>query len=131
MSELVLYGIKDSWLPCTERSYYRLPYGIRLLAKQFLGAILDIEVDQSAYRELLDVFLLYPDIKINKTTDAGGVYMLGLHWTALMFACHRGNSAIVSRLVQVPGLDINYQADWSISMSRIVPRSSYASNLMA
>ena len=26
-----------------------------------------------------------------------------------MFACHRGNPAIVSRLVQVPGLDINYQ----------------------
>ena len=27
----------------------------------------------------------------------------------LMFAFGRGNSAIVSRLVQVPGLDINYQ----------------------
>ena len=74
---------EDSWLPCTERSYYRRPYaiknqrgaskippnggilrskapsrglwmpelvlyGIRELAKQFLGAILDIEVDNSA-----------------------------------------------------------------------------------
>ena len=29
--------------------------------------------------------------------------------TALLFACLRGNSAIVSRLVKVPGLDINYQ----------------------
>ena len=29
--------------------------------------------------------------------------------TGLMVACYRGNSAIVSRLVQVPGLDINYQ----------------------
>ena len=28
--------------------------------------------------------------------------------TGLMFACESGNSAIVSRLVQVPGLDINY-----------------------
>ena len=26
-----------------------------------------------------------------------------------MFACNSGNSAIVSRLVEVPGLDINYQ----------------------
>ena len=33
----------------------------------------------------------------------------GRHWTALMVACRAGNSAIVSRLVQVPGLDINYQ----------------------
>ena len=30
-------------------------------------------------------------------------------WSGLMFACERGHSAIVSRLVQVPGLDINYQ----------------------
>ena len=29
--------------------------------------------------------------------------------TGLMIACNSGNSAIVSRLVQVPGLDINYQ----------------------
>ena len=30
-------------------------------------------------------------------------------WDALMGACHVGNSAEVSRLVQVPGLDIDYQ----------------------
>ena len=65
---------KDSWLPCTERSYYRPPYAIknqrgasskapsrglwmpelvlyciRVLVKQFLGTVLDIEVDQSDY----------------------------------------------------------------------------------
>ena len=35
--------------------------------------------------------------------------MYGRQWTALLFACEHGNPAIVSRLVQVPGLDINYQ----------------------
>ena len=34
---------------------------------------------------------------------------LGCQWTALMFACQYGNSAIVSRLLKEPGLDINYQ----------------------
>ena len=33
----------------------------------------------------------------------------GLQWTGLMYACEAGNPAIVSRLVQVSGLDINYQ----------------------
>ena len=28
-SSLVLYGIRDSWLPCTERSYNRRPYAIK------------------------------------------------------------------------------------------------------
>ena len=28
-SSLVLYGIRDRWLPCTERSYYRRPYAIK------------------------------------------------------------------------------------------------------
>ena len=28
-SSLVLYGIRDSWLPYTERIYYRRPYGIK------------------------------------------------------------------------------------------------------
>ena len=37
-SSLVLYGIRDRWLPCTERSHYRA---------QFLGSNLDIEVDNS------------------------------------------------------------------------------------
>ena len=49
--------------------------------------------------------LSHPDIKINNTTE----YYIGGQCTALMIACHMGNSAIVSRLVQVPGLDINYQ----------------------
>ena len=31
-----------------------------------------------------------------------------LQWTALINACFSGNSAMVSRLVQVPWLDINY-----------------------
>ena len=33
----------------------------------------------------------------------------GSQMSGLMVACERGNSAIMSRLVQVPGLDINYQ----------------------
>ena len=28
-SSLVLYGIWDKWLPCTERIYYRRPYAIK------------------------------------------------------------------------------------------------------
>ena len=37
--------------------------------------------------------------------------------TGLWYACDRGNSAIVSRLLQVPGLDINYQADgWTAAI---------------
>ena len=38
-----------------------------------------------------------------------------IQWTGLMFACEAGNSAIVSRLVQVPGLDINYQDEGGIT----------------
>ena len=64
--------------------------------------------------QLLEILLSHPDIKINNTART----ILGndeteetfiAHWTALMFACDRGNLDIVSRLVQVPGLDINYQ----------------------
>ena len=55
------------------------------------------------YPELLEILLSHPDIKINKTTEC--------QRTALMVACDAGNSAIVSRLVEVPGLDINYQDD--------------------
>jgi len=58
------------------------------------------------YPELLEILLSHPQIKINNTTECG----VG-QWTALMFACNVGNSAIVSRLVQVPGLDINYQEE--------------------
>ena len=52
------------------------------------------------YLKLLDVLLSQPDIKINKATYLG--------WTALMFACHAGNSEVVSKLVQVPGVDLNH-----------------------
>ena len=54
------------------------------------------------YLELLEILLSHPDIKINNTTTN-----LCSQWTALMFACDAGNSAIVSRLVEVAGLDIN------------------------
>ena len=42
-------------------------------------------------------------VDVNSKGDWGGCL------TGLMFACNAGNSAIVSRLVEVPGLDINYQ----------------------
>ena len=67
---------------------------------------LTIAADKN-YQELLEILLSHPDIKINNTTDNRQL-RLG-KWTALMFACKRGNSAIVSRLVQLPMLDINYQ----------------------
>ena len=70
--------------------------------------------------ELLEILLSQPQIKINNTTDAAGLEVLplsGLQFTPLMFACRAGNSAIVSRLVQVPGLDINYQdrRGWTVA----------------
>ena len=46
-------------------------------------------------------------VDVNSTKE----YMYGSQLTGLMVSCHRGHSAIVSRLVQVPGLDINYQED--------------------
>ena len=58
------------------------------------------------YLELLEIFLSHPQIKINNIGNKQQ------HWhkqTALMVACRCGNSAIVTRLVQVPGLDINLQ----------------------
>ena len=57
------------------------------------------------YSDLVDLLLAQPDIKINNTTR----HFPRLQWTALMFACEAGNPDIVSRLVEVPGLDINYQ----------------------
>ena len=67
------------------------------------------------HTELLEILLTHPDIKINKPTES----LIRLHhcqkivkggkFTALMTACDAGNPAIVSRLVEVPGLDINYQ----------------------
>ena len=56
------------------------------------------------YTELVEIFLSHPDIQINKTTKISGYQE-----SPLMLACPAGNSAIVSRLVQVDGLDINYQ----------------------
>ena len=54
------------------------------------------------YTALLDILISHPDIQISPERE-------GCQWTALMFACCHGNSDIVSRLVQMPGLDINYQ----------------------
>ena len=64
------------------------------------------------HTELLEILLSHPHIKINKTINNNSYNKPGtFQWTALMVACNRGNSAIVSRLVQVPGLDINYQTE--------------------
>ena len=67
------------------------------------------------YLELLDILLSHPAIKINQTTDAGGVpeSFPGRQWTALMFACYGGNSDSVSKLTTVEGLDYNYQDHWA------------------
>jgi len=54
--------------------------------------------------------LSHPNIKINSTTK---YQYHGEQMTALMFACGAGNSAIVSRLVEVPGLDFNYHDEES------------------
>ena len=43
-------------------------------------------------------------VDVNTTEECDGKQV-----SALMVACGVGNSAIVSRLVQVPGLDINQQ----------------------
>jgi len=66
------------------------------------------------YPELLEILLSHPDIEINKTTE-----YYGSQWTALMVACGAGNSAIVSRLVEVPGLDINYQDEWGYTTAHM------------
>jgi len=58
------------------------------------------------YPELLEILLSHPQIKINNTKKHNRS-----KWTALGAACSAGNYTIVSRLVQVPGLDINYQED--------------------
>ena len=58
--------------------------------------------------ELMEIFLSHPNIKINNTTlstDSGKKFK----WTALIFACMKGNSAIVNRLNKMTGLEINYQ----------------------
>ena len=57
--------------------------------------------------ELLEILLSHPHIKINIKTSCGknNIYPR----TALMIACTLGNSVIVSRLVQISELNINYQ----------------------
>ena len=61
------------------------------------------------YTELLEILLSHSDIKINKTTKWYDRSFLQSQLTSLMFACDAGNPATVSRLVEVPGLDINHQ----------------------
>ena len=56
------------------------------------------------YLELLEILLSQPQIKINNITPDGD--------TALIVACEAGNSAILTRLLQVPGLDVNLQNKW-------------------
>ena len=68
---------------------------------------------QYNYPELLEILLSHHHIKVNNTTKVtlkiNDTTNRENQWTALMVACNAGNPAIVSRLVQVPGLDINYQ----------------------
>ena len=45
-------------------------------------------------------------------------------WTALMFASYAGNPAVVSRLVQVPGLDLNYLDDDHENDAEILARKN-------
>ena len=59
------------------------------------------------YIELLEILLSHPHIQTSCNVSA------------LKEACARGNSAIVSRLVQVPGLDINYQDLHGITAARM------------
>ena len=63
------------------------------------------------YPELLEILLSHPDIKINNKSLVPGSddFDPGSHRTVLMIACDRGNPAIVSRLVQVRWLNINYE----------------------
>ena len=65
-------------------------------------------------QELLEILLSHPDIKINNTTKIRKkinkiTKIKKYKLTPLMVACEYGTPAIVSRLVQVPELDINYQ----------------------
>ena len=52
------------------------------------------------HSETLDVLLAHPDIEINKAANNA---------TALLYTCRFGRAGILSRLVQVPELDINHQ----------------------
>ena len=71
--------------------------------------------------ELLEILLSHPDIKINNTATSYGPGGLGnwfpafgenSQWTPLMFACDGYKHYIATKLVRVPGLDINYQDEY-------------------
>ena len=58
-------------------------------------------------------------VDVNTTQESDGKQV-----SALMVACEAGNSAIVSRLVEVPGLDINYETAEGGDISRLCPHYS-------
>ena len=83
------------------------------------------------YTDLLEILLSHPQIKINNTTTYElhfGEILSERKGTALMSACSAGNSAIVSRLVQVPGLDINYQNEVGETALHRASRTKYCRN---
>ena len=59
--------------------------------------------------DLLELVLSQPGIQVNKTTDAKAAGWSSCQWSPLTFACHAGNSAIVARLVETEGVNINFQ----------------------
>ena len=46
---------------------------------------------------------------LSRGVDVNTVNVDGTGYSALMVACSSGSSAVVARLVQQPGLDVNYQ----------------------
>ena len=61
------------------------------------------------YPELLDLLLSQPNVKTNLTTNAKAAGWSSCQWSPLTFACHAGNAAIVARLVETEGVNINFQ----------------------
>ena len=59
-------------------------------------------------------------VDVNTTEESDGKQI-----SALMFACGAGNPAIVSRLVQVPGLDINYQTEEGVTAAWLACRKCH------
>ena len=55
-----------------------------------------------------DFPLCQPDIKINNTSGGLGLAW-PCYWTSLQVASYVGNTAVVLRLLEVTGVDINYQ----------------------
>ena len=67
-------------------------YGIRLLAKQFLGTVLDIEVDQS---DLLPIYVILAEWSKarrigGRQEPAAGWKSLGLKYKSMLFSFLRG-----------------------------------------